>query len=112
METSELLELIEKGEDSQTQFKERFESIDALAAEICAFSNSNGGNIIVGVSDDGEITGLAKEEIRRLNEWVSGTCSQKIDPQVNVTTQNIKYLDKLVMVISVPSGSNKFYMAN
>jgi predicted HTH transcriptional regulator len=36
----------------------------------------------------------------------------KIDPQVNVTTQNTKYLDKLVMVISVPSGSNKFYMAN
>ena len=97
METSELLELIEKGEDSQTQFKERFGSIDALAAEICAFSNSNGGNIIVGVSDDGEITGLTKEEIHKLNEWVSSTCSQKIDPQVNVTTQNIKYPDKIVI---------------
>ena len=47
-----------------------------------------------------------------MNELVSGTCSQKIDPQVNVTTQNIKYPDKIVMVISVPSGSNKFYMAN
>ena len=66
MDTSELLELIEKGEDSQTQFKERFESIDAMAAEICAFSNSKGGNIIVGVSDDGNITGLKKEELQRL----------------------------------------------
>lgn len=112
MDTLELLELVEKGEDSQTQFKERFESIDALAAEICAFSNSNGGNIIVGVSDDGEITGLDKEEIRKLNEWVSSTCSQKIDPQVNVTTQNIKYMDRIVMVIGVPMGLNKFYMAN
>jgi ATP-dependent DNA helicase RecG len=112
MDTSELLELIEMGEDSQTQFKERFESIDALAAEICAFSNSNGGNIIVGVSDDGEITGLKKENIWKLNEWVSSTCSQKMDPQVNVTTQNIKYQDRIVMVISVPMGSNKFYMAN
>ena len=112
MDTSELLELIEKGEDSQTQFKERFESIDALAAEICAFSNSNGGNILVGISDDGKIIGLAKEEIRRLNQWVSNACSQKIDPQVNVTTQNIKYQDRIVMVISVPMGSNKFYMAN
>jgi predicted HTH transcriptional regulator len=112
MEVSELLELIEKGEDSQTQFKERFESIDALASEICAFSNSNGGKIIVGVCDDGKITGLKKEDIHKLNEWVSSTCSQKIDPQVNVTTQNIKYLDSIVMVISVPMGSNKFYMAN
>jgi len=112
MGISELLEFIEKGEDSQTQFKERFESIDALAAEICAFSNSNGGNIIVGVSDDGGITGLEKDDILKFDEWVSGTCSQKIDPQVNVTTQNIKYHDKIVMVISVPMGSNKFYMAN
>lgn len=112
MDTLELLELIQKGEDSQTQFKERFESIDSLAAEICAFSNSNGGNIIVGVSDDGEIIGLNNEEIRKLNEWVSNTCSQKIDPQVNVTTQNIKYLDRIVMVINVPMGPNKFYIAN
>ncbi len=112
MDTSELVEQIEKGEDSQTQFKERFESIDALSAEICAFSNSNGGNILVGISDDGEIIGLAKEEIRRLNQWVSNACSQKIDPQVSVATQNIKYLDRIVMVISVPIGSNKFYMAN
>jgi predicted HTH transcriptional regulator len=112
MDTLELLELIEMGEDSQTQFKERFESIDALAAEICAFSNSNGGDIIVGVSDDGDITGLEKDEIQKLNEWVSSTCSQKIDPQVNVTTRNIKYKDRIVMVISVPMGPNKFYMAN
>ena len=112
MDTLELLELIEKSEDSHTQFKERFESIDALAAEICAFSNSNGGDIIVGVSDDGDIIGLDKYEIQKLNEWVSNTCSQKIDPQVNVTTQNIKYLDRLVMVSSVPMGPNKFYMAN
>ncbi len=90
MDTLELLELIEKGEDSQTQFKERFGSIDSLAAEICAFSNSNGGNIIVGVSDDGEITGLDKEEIHKLNEWVSSTCSQKIDPQVNVVNGGLK----------------------
>lgn len=112
MDTIELLEIIKKGEDSQTQFKEHFESIDSLAAEICAFSNSNGGTIIVGVSDDGEITGLDNKEIRKLNEWVSSTCSQKIDPQVNVTTQNIIYLDKIVMIINVPMGHNKFYMAN
>jgi len=112
MDTSELLELIETGEDSQIQFKEHFESIDSLAAEICAFSNSNGGNILVGISDDSKIIGLAKEEIRRLNQWVSSTCSQKIDPQVNVTTQNIKYQHRIIMVISVPMGLNKFYMAN
>jgi predicted HTH transcriptional regulator len=67
MDTLELLELIGKGEDSQTQFKERFDSIDSLVAEICAFSNSNGGNILAGVSDDGEIIGLSIEYVKKLN---------------------------------------------
>lgn len=112
MDTLGLIELIEKGEDSETQFKERFDSIDSLAAEICAFSNSNGGNILVGVSDDGEIIGLSIEDVKKLNQWVSNACSQKIDLQVSVTTQNIKYIDKIVMVINVPMGTNKPYMAN
>ncbi|MCZ7372795.1 MAG: putative DNA binding domain-containing protein [Candidatus Methanoperedens sp.] len=107
MDTLELLELIEKGEDSQTQFKERFDSIDSLAVEICAFSNSNGGNILVGVSDDGDIIGLSKEEIQKLNQWVSNACSQKIDPQVSVTTQNTKYMDKIVVHINVPAKREK-----
>ncbi|VVB91085.1 Putative DNA-binding domain protein [uncultured archaeon] len=112
MDTLELIELIEKGEDSKTQFKERFDSIDSLAAEICAFSNSNGGNILVGVSDDGGIIGLLIEDVKKLNQWASNACSQKIDPQVSVTTQTIKYMDKIVMVINVPMGTNKPYMAN
>ncbi len=112
MDTLGLIELIEKGEDSETQFKERLDSIDSLAAEICALSNSNGGNILVGVSDDSEIIGLSIEDVKKLNQWVSNACSQKIDPQVSVTTQNIKYTDKIVMVINVPMGTNKPYMAN
>lgn len=112
MDSLEMLELIEKGEDSQTQFKERFDSIDSLAAEICAFSNSKGGNILVGVSDDGGIIGLSIENVKKLNQWVSNACSQKIDPQVSVTTQTIKYMDNIVMAINVPVGTNKPYMAN
>lgn len=49
MIASELRELIAQGEDSRTQFKQFFNSIDALAAEIAAMLNSNGGQILVGV---------------------------------------------------------------
>ncbi len=112
MDISELLECIEKGEDSQTQLKESFKSIDALAAEIAALSNSNGGSIIVGVSDDGVIKGLSRDEIQKLNEWISNTCSQKIDPPVNVSTQIIKLHGKNILIVDVPMGPNKFYMAN
>lgn len=43
MDTLDLLELVKKGEDSTQQFKERVERVDSMAAEICAFSNSDGG---------------------------------------------------------------------
>jgi ATP-dependent DNA helicase RecG len=48
MTGSELREIIRRGEDSKTQLKRQFNSIDALAAEIAAMLNSDGGQIIVG----------------------------------------------------------------
>src|SRR5690554_2315486 len=112
MDVIELLEVIETGEDSKTQFKEIFTSPDALAAEIAAFANTQGGRIFVGVSDNGDIAGLTREGVKSLNQMVSSVCSQKIEPPLPVKTENIKYQDKIVVVITVPRGANKFYIAN
>lgn len=53
MEVLELLERIELGEDSTTQFKENINNNTSLAEEMVAFSNASGGLIIVGVKDSG-----------------------------------------------------------
>ena len=66
MTTAELHEIISRGEDPKTQFKRQFDSIDALATEIAAMLNSEGGLLIVGVSDSGEVTGIG--DIRQLNQ--------------------------------------------
>ena len=110
MTTSELHEIIRRGEDSKTQFKRQFDSIDALATEIAAMFNSEGGLLIVGVSDSGEICGVA--DIRQLNQWISNACSQKIEPPVSVTTENLRDGDRLVVVISIPLGTDKPYAVN
>ncbi len=109
MTTSELHEIIRRGEDSKTQFKRQFDSIDALATEIAAMFNSEGGLLIVGVSDSGEICGVA--DIRQLNQWISNACSQKIEPPVSVTTENLRDGDRLVVVISI-LGTDKPYAVN
>ena len=83
MTVSGLHKIISRGEDSKTQFKRQFSSIDALAAEIAAMLNSDGGQIIVGISDSGEIIGI--EDLRKLNQWISNACSQKIEPPASVT---------------------------
>lgn len=110
MTISELHGIISRGEDSKTQFKRQFDSIDALATEIAAMFNSEGGLLIVGVSDSGEICGVA--DIRQLNQWISNACSQKIEPPVSVMTENLRDGDKLVVVISIPLGTDKPYAVN
>ncbi len=112
MDKQDLEDIIQLKESSRVQFKEKFSSADALAAEICAFANTRGGMIIVGVDDDGNITCLTALEVGRLNQMISSVCSQKIDPQISVTTENYKYDQGIVVLINVPMGPNKYYTAN
>ncbi|WP_183146425.1 RNA-binding domain-containing protein, partial [Pseudomonas syringae] len=49
METTELIDVISRGEDSRQQLKADMTNADALAAEIVAFSNTAGGRILIGV---------------------------------------------------------------
>jgi ATP-dependent DNA helicase RecG len=109
METLELMKILAQGEDSQHQFKKNMTNAESLAAEMVAFSNGNGGKILVGVDDDGSITGLTKEDIQRLNQLISNVASQNVRPAINPTTQNILTDSGLILVIDVPAGINKPY---
>ncbi len=70
METLELIERISNGEDSFTQFKREAIKSKDLVKEMVAFVNSEGGIIIFGVADDGEITGLSPSDIEEIGQLV------------------------------------------
>lgn len=110
MEAAELIEVISRGEDSRHQFKVNFTNADSLAAEIVAFSNSEGGRIFIGVADDGSVQGLTPQDIGRLNQLISNVCSQNVRPPVNPLTENVSHPDGIVMVVTVPEGMGKPYM--
>jgi len=112
METTELIEVIHKGEDSKHQFKENFSNVNSLAAEIVAFSNTHGGMILIGVNDTQEVTGLTKEDVVRLNQLISNAASQSVKPSVNPYTENISHPDGLVLAVHIPEGISKPYMDN
>jgi ATP-dependent DNA helicase RecG len=109
MESIELLELINRGEDSSHQFKKNITHADSLAADMVAFSNGIGGIIIIGVNDDGSIAGLSSEDIRRLNQLISNTASQHIQPPINPITENMQTSNGLIMFVDIPSGINRPY---
>ena len=107
---TDLTNILRRGEDSKTQFKLSFKSTDALAAEISAMANGQGGQIVVGVSDSGNVEGV--QDLPRLNNMISNACSQKIEPPLSVETQNYIENDRLVVLINIPLGPTKPYIAN
>ncbi len=109
MNIKELKDIIDRGEDSQHQFKEFFSSSDALSSELVALSNSLGGMIIVGVKDDGSIVGLTNENIRALNNLLSNVASEGVKPAINPISEIIIINEKKLMIIYVTKGLNKPY---
>ncbi len=114
MEAIELIELISRGEDSRTQFKQSQDVTNAksLAGEMVAFANSKGGRILIGVDNNGSVIGLSPGDIRRINQLISNTATDCVRPSVNPETENISVGGQLVMVVKVPEGISKPYADN
>ncbi len=110
METSELLEIIARDEDSKHQFKANVTNETSLAQEMVAFSNTLGGMLIIGAANDGTLSGLTREDMGRLNNLISNAASQQIKPPINPITENILLDDNLVMVVNILKGISKPYM--
>ena len=110
METTELIDLLSRGEDSRHQFKADITNADALAAEIVAFSNTAGGLIFIGVNDDGSVRGLSGADVARLNKLIANAASQNVRPAVNPLTDNVPHPAGAVLVLTVAEGINKPYM--
>ena len=76
---TDLLEIISNGENSGVDFKRDVLTNQQLAKTLVAFSNFDGGMVLLGVDDDGTVTGLTRD---RLEEWVMTTCRDKIRPAI------------------------------
>ncbi len=110
METTELIEILARDEDSHHQFKANVTNEVSLAAEMLAFSNTQGGIIVIGANDDGTISGLTREDMGRLSNLVSNAASQQVRPPINPLTENIAMDGGLVMVVHITEGISKPYM--
>jgi len=112
MEAIELIELIGRGEDSRSQFKQTITNPESLAGDLVAFSNSKGGRIVIGVNDQGTVVGLSADDIRRINQLLSNTATNLVRPSINPETENISVGGQLLMVITVAQGISKPYSDN
>jgi len=110
VETTELLEILGRDEDSKHQFKANVTNGLSLAREIVAFSNSGGSALFIRVSNDGTFSGLGREDMGRLNALVSNAAPQQVRPPVDPRAENVSTSGGLVMRVVVPNGVSKPYM--
>jgi len=76
---TDLLEMIRSGENSGVEFKRDEITNEQLARELVAFSNLEGGSVLLGVDDDGSVSGITRPDIE---EWVMTACRDKIRPSI------------------------------
>ena len=81
MNKTELLEYIANGENSRVEFKRDDCRPDQLATEMAALLNLEGGVILLGIEDDGRISGLVKSR-RDVEEWVMNITRQNLQPAI------------------------------
>ena len=106
MTTDEIKKIIQNGENSYIEFKEEEIKAKELAEEIVAFSNSEGGMILIGVDDEGNIKGVKDDKIE---ETVMNICRNNCIPHIIPLYENIEVEGKRIAVITVPKGLNKPY---
>jgi len=76
---TELLELIRNGENSGVEFKRDVVENWRVAKELVAFANAAGGSVLLGVEDDGSVSGITRANVE---EWVMQLCRDKIRPEI------------------------------
>ncbi|MFM8332319.1 MAG: RNA-binding domain-containing protein [Candidatus Methylumidiphilus sp.] len=105
---TELLEIIANGENSGVEFKRDDIRPEQLAKEVVALANFQGGRVILGVEDNGTISGLHQKNTQ---EWVLNVFRDKIFPQIIPFYEEIKIDDEhRVAIVTVAPGISKPYM--
>lgn len=110
MNKIELLEIVKRGEDSFTEFKEEMVHPDDLAAGIVAFANTEGGNLIIGVSDEGEIVGVTNPD--KQMQQIDQICLNNCVPTIYSTIEKVFIDDKKILIVKIPKCPQRPYRTN
>ena len=109
----DILKQIKAGEVSGVQFKERILDKYDIACELVAFSNSQGGKLVVGIKDKtGETNALSYSEVQETTNLLSDIASENVVPSILIKIDTVEVEDGNLVVATVKEGLNKPYHDN
>ncbi len=85
MTLKELNRIAENGENQTVEFKKKVDFPEKVVKEVVAFANTEGGNLFIGIEDDGLISGLKypDEEAYSLNNAIDSLCKPMINYELH-----------------------------
>lgn len=99
-----LQQLIAEGEHQQQDFKFEISDARKIARSLSAFSNTDGGRLLIGVKDNGRIAGVrSEEEIYMIEAAAKLYCR----PNVEISVQTYEVDGKTVLVAEIPKAEQK-----
>lgn len=101
-------ELIAQGEHQQLDFKFEVSDSKKIARTLSAFANTNGGRLLIGVKDNGSISGIRSEEEYYMIEAASEMYCR---PQVPFTATRWEVKGKTVLEVYISPSPDKPHLA-
>lgn len=99
-----LLRLISDGEHQQQDFKYRVADARKLARSVSAFANTDGGRLLIGVRDDGHMSGVrSEEEIYMMHQAAYRYCR----PEASIKFDTYHVEGRTIVVATVPPAERR-----
>lgn len=99
-----LLSLISEGEHQQQDFKYRVADASKLAKSVSAFANTDGGRLLIGVRDDGHLSGVrSEEEIFMMHQAAYKYCR----PEASIKFDTYHVDGRTIVIATVPPSERK-----
>lgn len=104
----ELRRFIREGEHQTQDFKFRIDSSQKIAKTLVAFANTYGGKLLIGVKDNGKVTGVDPEEEYFM---IEGAADLYCKPPVKFSAKTYPFEDKVVLEITVAPSAERPHLA-
>ena len=99
-----LLRLIHEGEHQQQDFKYKITDACKLAKSVSAFANTDGGRLLIGVRDDGNLSGVrSEEEIFMMRSAAEDYCR----PAAAISFETFQAEGRSIVIATVPRSDKK-----
>ena len=108
MKDTQIIELINKGEGINIEFKESKHKLNRDVFEsVCAFLNRNGGHLFLGIDDDGTILGIDEDSVDKIKDNFVTLMNNpdKISPTFYLSVEEIKIKGRTILYIFIPESS-------